>query len=76
MTLSAAPPHVEAGVLALATCAAVAVLGSAGHHATGSVVRLQGLRQMEFNDCEAVVVGHDGFRVQVRVTKGPQHTLG
>ena len=31
-------------------------------------VRLQGLRQMEFNECEAVVVGHDGFRVQVRVT--------
>ena len=27
-------------------------------------------------ECEAVVVGHDGFRVQVRVTQGPQHTLG
>ena len=37
---------------------------------------LQGLRQVEFNACEAMVVGHDGFRVQVRATKGPQHTQG
>ena len=29
---------------------------------------------MEFNECEAVVVGHDGFEVQV--TQGPRHTLG
>ena len=39
-------------------------------------MRLQGLRQVEFNACEAMVVGQDGFRVQVRVTKGPQHTQG
>ena len=39
-------------------------------------MRLQGLRQMEFNKCEAVGVGHNGFRVQVRVTQGPHHTLG
>ena len=77
VTPSAAAPHMEAVVLALAPCAAVAVVGSAalavvgiiGHHA-------KGLRQMEFNECEAVVLGHDGFRVQVRVTQGPQHTLG
>ena len=56
--------------------AAVVVVCSAGHLATGLAVRLQGLRQVEFNACEAMVVGHDGFRVQVRVTKGPQHTQG
>ena len=39
-------------------------------------MRLQGLRQVEFNACEAMVVGHDSFRVQVGVTKGPQHTQG
>ena len=39
-------------------------------------MRLQGLRQVEFNTCEAMVVEHDGFRVQVHVTKGPHHTQG
>ena len=37
-------------------------------------VRLQGLRQKESNSCEAVVVGHDGSRVQVHVTQGPENT--
>ena len=76
VTPSAPAPHVEAAVLTLVAGAAVVVVGSAGHLATGSAVRLQGLRQVEFNTCEAMVVGHDGFRVQVRVTKGPQHTQG
>ena len=61
-------------MLALAAGTAAAVVCSAGHLATGSALRVQGLRQMEFNACEAVVVGHDGFRVQVRVTQAPQHT--
>ena len=69
-------PHVEAVVLALPACAAVAVVGSTRHHEKGSAVRLQGLRHMEFNECEAVVVGHKGFWVQERVTQGPHHTLG
>ena len=68
--------HVEAAVLALVAGAAVVVVSSAGHFVTGSAMRLQGLRQMEFNACEAIVVGHDGFRVQVRITKGPQQTQG
>ena len=63
-------------MLALVAGAAVVVVGSVGHLATGSTVRLQGLRQVEFNACEAMVAGQDGFRVQVRVTKGPQHTQG
>ena len=71
VTPLATTPHVEAVVLALAACAAVAVVGSAGHHAKGSALRLQGLWQMDFNKCEAVVVGHDGFRVQSRMTQGP-----
>ena len=71
-----ATPHVEAAVLTLVAGVAVVVVGSAGHLATGPVVRLQGLRQVEFNACEAIVVGHDGCRVQVRVTKGPHHTQG
>ena len=33
-------------------------------------MRLQGLRQVEFNACEVMVAGHDGFRVQVSVTRG------
>ena len=73
---SAAHPHVEVAVLTLVAGAAVVVVCSAGHLETGSVVRLQGLRQVEFNACEAMVVGHDGFTVQVHVTKGPQHTQG
>ena len=76
VTPPAAPPHIEVVVLALAACAAVALVGRAGHHEKVSAVRLQGPWQMEFNECEAVVVGHDGFRVQVRVTQGPQHTIG
>ena len=72
----ATPPRIKAVVLVLAACAAVAVVGSAGHHEEGSVVCLQGLRQMEFSECEAVVVGHEGFRVQLRLTQGPHHTLG
>ena len=63
-------------MLALVAGAAAVVVGSARHLVTGSAVRLQGLRQMEFNACEAMVVGQDGFRVQVRVTKGPRHTQG
>ena len=64
-------------MLTLVACAAVVVVGSAHHLATGSaVLRLQGLRQVESNAWEAMVVGHDGFRVQERVTKGPQHTQG
>ena len=63
-------------MLALVAGAAVVVVSSAGHFVTGSAVHLQGLRQMEFNACEAIVVGHDGFRVQVRITKGPQQTQG
>ena len=39
-----AAPHVEAAMLALVAGAAVVVVGSAGHLATGSAVRLQGLR--------------------------------
>ena len=76
VTPPAAAPHVEAAVLTLVAGAAVVVVGSAGHLATGSAGRLQGLRQVEFNACEAMVVGHDGGRVQVHVTKGPQHTQG
>ena len=68
--------HMEAAVLALVAGAAVVVVSSAGHLVTGLAVRLQGLRQMEFNACEAIVVGQDGFKVQVHVTKGPQHTQG
>ena len=74
VTPFAAPPHVEAAVLTLVAGAAAVVVRSTGHLATGSTVHLQGLQQVEFNTCEAMVVGHDGFRVQVRVTKGPQHT--
>ena len=33
---------------------------------------VEGLRQMEFNECEAAVVGHDGFGVHVRVTQEVQ----
>ena len=78
--LSSLPPdngsqEQVSGSLALAACAAVAVVDSAGHHAKGSAVWLQRLRHMDFNECEALVVGHDGFRVQVRVTQGPQHML-
>ena len=69
VTPPTAAPHVEAAVLTLVAGAAVVVVGSTGHLATGIVVRIQGLRQVEFNACEAMVVGHDGFRVQVRVTK-------
>ena len=58
-------------MLTLVAGVAVVVVGSAVHLATGSTVRLQGLQQVEFNVCEAMVVGHDGFRVQVRGTKGP-----
>ena len=76
VTPPAASPHVEVAVLTLVAGTAVVVVGGAGHLATESAVRLQGLRQVEFNACEAMVVGHDGFRVQVRVTKGPQHTQG
>jgi hypothetical protein len=54
--------------MALAARAAVAVVGSAGHHAKGLAVRLIGLQQMDFHECDAVVAGHDGFRIQVRVT--------
>ena len=61
---------------AFVASAAVAVVGSVGHHATSSVVRLQGLRQMEFNECAAGVVGHDGSILQVCVTQGQQHTPG
>lgn len=64
----ATTPHVEAVVMALAARAAVAVVGSAGHHAKGLAVRLIGLQQMDFHECDAVVAGHDGFRIQVRVT--------
>ena len=53
-----------------------AALRSVRHLAKGSAVRPQGLWQVEFNACEAMVVGHDGFRVQVRATKGPHHTQG
>ena len=63
-------------MLILAACAAVAVVGSTRHHEKGSAVRLRGLRQMEFNECEAVVVGHDSFRVKVCVAQGSRHTLG
>ena len=73
---SAAPPHMEAAVLTMVAGAAVVVVCSTGHLAAGSTVLLQGLRQVEFNACEAMVVGHDGFRVQVHITKGPQHTQG
>ena len=62
-------------MLTLVAGAAVVVVASIGHLVTGSALRLQGL-QVEFNACEAMVVGHDGFRLQVRVTKGPQHTQG
>ena len=74
VTPPAAAPHVEAAVLTLVAGAAVAVVGNTGHLTTGSAVRLQGLQRVEFNTCEAMVVGHDGFRVQVRVKKGPQRT--
>ena len=67
-------PHVEVVALAFTTCTAPAVVCNAGHLATWTAVYLQGLRQTEFNSCEAVVVGHDGGGVQVRVTEGPQHT--
>ena len=63
-------------MLTLVAGTAVMVVGSAGHFATRSAVRLQGLRQVEFNACEAMVVEHDGFRVHVRVTKEPHHTQG
>ena len=49
-------------MLTLVAGTAVVVVCSAGHLATGSTV--QGLRQVEFNACEAMVVGHDGFRVR------------
>ena len=71
VTPPTAAPRVEAAVLTLVAGAAVVVVGSAWHLATGSAVCLQGLRQVEFNACEAMVVGHDGVRVQVRITKGP-----
>ena len=58
-------------MLALVAGAVVVVVSSAGDLVTGSPVRVQGLRQMEFNACEAIVVGQDSFTVQVRVTKGP-----
>ena len=76
VTPLAAAPRVEAAILILVASAAVVVVGSAGHLATRSTVRLQGLRQVEFNACEAMVVGHDGFRVHVCVAKGPRHTQG
>ena len=76
VTPPAAAPHVDAAVLTLVAGAAVVVVGSTGHLAKGSALRLQGLRQVEFNACEAIVVGHDGFRVHVRVTKGPHHAQG
>ena len=63
VTPLAAAPHMEAAVLTLVASAAVVVVGSAGHFATGSALRLQGLWQVEFNACEAMVVGHDGCRV-------------
>ena len=75
-TPPAAAPHVEAAALTLVASAAAVVVGSARHLATRSAVRLQGLRQVEFNACEGMVVGHDNLRVQVRVTKGPHHTQG
>ena len=74
MTPSPVAPQVEAAVLTLVAGAPVVVVCSARHLATGSAARLQGLRQVEFNACEAMVVGHDGFRVQVRVTRGASHT--
>ena len=63
-------------MLTLAAGAVVLVVCSAGHLATRLAVRLPGLRQVEFNACEAMVVGRDGFTVQVHATKGPQHTQG
>ena len=74
VTPPAAAPHVEAAVLTLVAGATTVVVGSAGHLATGSAVHLQRLQQVEFNECEAMVVGHDGFTVQVCVTKGPPTT--
>ena len=54
VTPLAAAPHVEAAVLTLVAGAgaAVVVVGSAGHLATGSAVRPQGPRQVEFTGAD------------------------
>ena len=47
------------------------------HPAIGKAVRLEVLRQMQFNSCVAVVVVvYDKPRILVRRTQGPQHVQG